>query len=102
LHKLKGVKIPLKKQNTRTKKEDFMKKMKGKLGILPVIEWIMLKNGWEYYVSEITEQGLAFCLVDGFEQEAGDVDLNEIKPYITCRTKDLKTIQPAIGYKWIN
>lgn len=79
-----------------------MRKMKGKLGTLPVIEWIMLVNGWEYYVSEITDQGLAFCLVHGFETELGDVDLEEIKPYIRARTKDLTTIQAAIGWQWIN
>ena len=66
-----------------------------------VIEWIITENYWEYYVIEIDENNIALCLVDGFEMELGYVCLEEIKPYIRCRTKEL-TMQPAKGWKWVD
>jgi hypothetical protein len=79
-----------------------MRKMKEGIQTLNVIEFIITKNFWEYYVIEIDENDIAFCLVDGFEIELGYVCLNEIKPYISCRTKDLTRIEPARGWKWVN
>lgn len=79
-----------------------MRRMKRKSDIINVIEFCMTINNWEYYISEIDENNIAFCLVDGFEMKMGYVDLEEIKPYITVRTKELDSIQPARGWKWIN
>ena len=78
-----------------------MRRMKKGTETLDVIEFIITQNFWEYYVLEIDENNIAFCLVHGFETELGYVCLEEIKPYIQCRTKDL-TMQPAIGWHWEN
>jgi hypothetical protein len=71
--------------------------------ILKIFEWIQTKgNFWEYYVTEKwNKDNCAYCLVDGDFQEIGLVSLDEIKPYISIRTKDL-TIQPAPGWKWVD
>lgn len=66
-----------------------------------VVEWIITQNFWEYYVTDDTDGSIAFCLVHGFETELGYVCLEEIKPYIRIRTKDL-TMQPAIGWEWVS
>ncbi len=76
-----------------------MRKMVKGSEVLNVIEFIITKNYWEYYISEIDENNIAFCLVDGFEMELGYTSLDEIKPFIISRTKDL-TIQPARGWEW--
>jgi hypothetical protein len=39
-------------------------------------------------------------LVDGDFQETGLVSLEEIKPYIISRTKDLN-LMPAPGWEWV-
>ena len=69
---------------------------------LKVLEHIILKNYWEYYVidSPHNEGSIVYCFVMGFENEYGDVDLNEIRPYIITRTKKLSEVAPAIGYSW--
>ncbi len=76
-----------------------MRKMTNGPDTLTVVEFIMTINMWEYYVTDQQQDGIALCLVHGFCTEIGDVDLEEIEPYITVRTKDL-TMQPAIGWKW--
>lgn len=69
---------------------------------LKILEHIILKNLWEYYVCEAptNTSDIKLCLVMGFETEIGDVSLSEIKPYIALRTKDLKELMPAPGYDW--
>ena len=67
---------------------------------LEVEEWIILKNGWEYYLTPKKEDQpdhIRFAMVCGFEDEMGDVDLEEIKPYIWSRTRKLNEIRPATG-----
>lgn len=66
-----------------------------------VVEHIILKNGWEYYVTdEKFDKDTIMCVVMGFETEAGDVYMPEIKPYIVSRTRDLNDLAPAEGYEW--
>lgn len=85
-----------------------MRKMTNGEMVFNIVEFIMTQNYWEYYVTDDDEVhtehetscDIAFCLVHGFETELGYVDLNEIAPYITVRTKEL-TMQPAIGWKWV-
>jgi len=79
-----------------------MRHMKSNYGTtIEVIEHIILRNGWEYYVTEkADEDGILFALVCGFETELGSVSLNEIKPYIVSRTKDLAEIMPATDWTW--
>lgn len=69
-----------------------------------VLEWIIVKGiYWEYYVTEEwNEYNCAYCLVDGDFQEIGLVSLDEIKPYISARTKDLKEVAPAPGWSWVD
>lgn len=69
---------------------------------LKVIEHIILKNFWEYYVceNEFNEGDIKQCYVLGFENELGDVDLNEIKPYIISRTKNLNEVMSAPNFSW--
>jgi len=77
------------------------RKMKKGSWEINVIEWIMVKNYWEYYrIEEWNEDDCAYCLVDGDFQETGLVSLEEIKPYIISRTKDLN-LMPAPGWEWV-
>jgi len=71
---------------------------------LKVVEHIILRNFWEYYVTDEPEcyPGVKFCLVMGFETELGDVPMDEIKHHIWTRTKDLKQVAPAGGWSWEN
>ena len=67
-----------------------------------VHQHIILKNFWEYYLGETDENGIAFGYVMGFENEWGDVSMEEIKPYIKgkARANDLFHIMPPEGYYW--
>lgn len=70
---------------------------------LKVIEHIIVKNFWEYYVcdAETNEGDTKLCVVFGDETEIGDVYLPELKPYIRTRTSDLKELAPAPGWRWV-
>jgi hypothetical protein len=87
-----------------------MRKMiKGNLK-LDVVEHIILRNMWEYYVLSdegqndwvSSEPDIVMALVMGFNDEIGCVSLSEIKPHIMTRTTDLSEIMPADGYEWEN
>jgi len=75
---------------------------------LDVVEHIMLRNMWEYFV--ISDKGqndwvsndpdIAYAVVMGFETELGCISLSEIEPHIVSRTKNLEGIMPANGYEW--
>jgi len=68
-----------------------------------VIEHIILKNFWEYYVLENEfeeDKDLGYAYVMGFENEFGYFTYNEITPYIMSRTSDLTDIMPAQGFEW--
>lgn len=79
-----------------------MKTMQNKSGSkINVVEHIILKNGWEYYVTDDKhDKDTVLCLVMGFETELGDVYMPEIKPYIVSRTRDLGGLAPAEGWEW--
>jgi hypothetical protein len=72
---------------------------------LKVGEWIMLKNGWEYYLEE-SKDDVVFGLVLGAHDELGYVSKKEIAPYISSRVvgENLKSPfcapMPAVGYSW--
>ena len=82
-----------------------MRKMtKGNLK-LEVVEHIILRNMWEYYVlageeGDEPDSDIKYALVMGFEDEIGPVSMSEIKPHIFSRTTDLDEIMPATGYEW--
>ncbi len=67
-----------------------------------VYQHIILSNGWEYYLEEEDESGVAFGYVMGVENEWGSVYMPEIKPYITSivRGDELNYIMPPFNYYW--
>lgn len=75
---------------------------------LDVVEHIILRNMWEYYVLSdegqndwvSSEPDIVMALVMGFNDEIGCVSLSEIKPHIISRTSNLDDIMPADGYEW--
>lgn len=69
-----------------------------------VVQHIILKNGWEYYLEEEDSYGLSFGYVMGFHNEWGMVDMEEIKSHIAsiARGKELNYIMPPEGYYWEN
>ena len=72
---------------------------------LEIVEHIILKNYWEYYIlkdDEYATEDIKAAVVMGDSIELGDVSLAEIKPYIKTRTSNLSEIMPAAGYKWEN
>ncbi len=70
---------------------------------LKITEHIILRNFWEYYVTdEKHSDDIVQCLVMGFETELGDVSLEEIRPYILTRTKKLEEVAAAPGWDWVN
>lgn len=71
---------------------------------LNVVEHIILKNFWEYYVTDrpSDDENIKECFVMGFENELGDVYIPEIRPYIISKTKDLENVAPASGFRWID
>ncbi len=72
---------------------------------LNVVEHIILKNMWEYYVladedGDKPDSDIKYALVMGFNDEIGTVSMAEIKPHILSHTTELSTIFPASGYEW--
>ena len=73
---------------------------------LNVVEHIILRNMWEYFVlanePDVShpDPDIVYALVMGFEDEIGTVSLSEIKPHIISRTSNLDEILPASGYQW--
>lgn len=67
-----------------------------------VIEHIILRNFWEYYVlkAKTNTKKIKLCFVMGVENEMGDVDMDEIAPYIMTRTTNLDEVAPAVGWSW--
>ena len=85
-----------------------MRKMiKGNLK-LDVVEHIILRNMWEYYIlanepdTHAPDPDIVYALVMGFNDEIGTVSMSEIKPHIISRTSRLDEIMPADGYEWEN
>jgi len=85
-----------------TMKTRSIKHADGKGEAFAVSQHIILRNFWEYYLEEPNENGIAFGFVMGFENEWGDVDMNEIKPYIISQVKGtaLDEVMAPAGYVW--
>ena len=69
---------------------------------LKVIEHIILKTFWEYYVcdAETNTNDVKLCFVMGDYDELGDVSMSEIKPYVITRTKKLNCVMPPPRWRW--
>ena len=80
-----------------------MRQMKSKYGsVINVVEHIILRNGWEYYVTDNKfEDDIIQCVVMGYETELGDVYMPELKGHIVSRTKDLADLAPCDGWEWV-
>ena len=67
-----------------------------------VAQHIILRNGWEYYLEETDNDGVAFGFVMGLENEWGSVYLPEIEPYIAsvARGAMRDDIMAPFGYHW--
>ena len=83
-----------------------MRKMtKGNLK-LNVVEHIILRNMWEYFVladepdTHAPDPDIVYALVMGFNDEIGTVSMSEIKPHVISRTTCMDDILPAAGYEW--
>jgi hypothetical protein len=82
-----------------------MRKMKSNNSdaVVNVVEHIIVKNWWEYFVTDRKEsEDIAEAVVLGFEVEQGDVSLSEIHPHIISRTRDLDGVLPAPGWEWVD
>lgn len=70
--------------------------------VVNVHAWIGLVNGWEYYLLEKPNaNNIALALVYGDEIEMGDVWLTEIKPYMTCITRDMTDLAAPPNWSWV-
>jgi hypothetical protein len=72
---------------------------------LKVVEHIIIKNFWEYYLTDRPAENdgdIREALVIGFETELGDVSLQEIKPYIIARTKKITEVMPPPNWTWVD
>lgn len=80
------------------------RKMTNGKTTLVVVEHIIIKNFWEYYVTdrESDNPDIKEALVIGFETELGDVYMPEIAPYIRTRTAKLEEIMAAPGWDWVD
>jgi len=85
------------------------RKMRGKShgenGVCTVVEHIILKNMWEYYIlkTDLDEDDDDYrtALVMGDYDEIGGVYMPEIEPYILSRTTSLHDLEPPIGWSWM-
>ena len=78
-----------------------MKRIDGD-SVVTVYSHGITRNFWEYYILDNAKTDYRFALVDGHEQEMGDVSMNEIKPYLISLTSSLDELAPASGWEWID
>jgi len=86
-----------------------MRKMRGKSlgesGICTVVEHIMIKNMWEYYIlkTDLDEDDDSYktALVVGDYTEIGGVCMTEIEPHIVSRTTSLDDLLPPPEWEWV-
>ena len=84
-----------------------MRKMKrgttvhGDGQVIEVIEHIILKNFWEIYVIEVNGDQI-FNLTVGDFTELGYSSMEELKPYILMRTKNLTDLMAAPDWIWVD
>ena len=85
------------------------RKMRGKslgeLGVCTVVEHIIIKNMWEYYIlkTDLDEDDDKYktALVVGDYTEIGGVYMPEIEPYIVSRTSQLDELIPPPNWEWV-
>ena len=90
--------ITKEKMKTRT-----MKSLQYNSELKVAMHIVLRKNMWEYYLEEPDEDGIAFGLVLGLEDELGLTDYDEIREYAISIAKGdtLKEIMPAPNWRWV-
>ena len=80
----------------------------GEQGTINVVEHIVTKNWWEFYIIDDPEnvrpEGYATCVSVTTPFPFGrirDVYLPEIEPFIASRTTRLDEVFPAPGWSWV-
>lgn len=82
-----------------------MKRMINENVTLNVVEHIITRNYWEYYVTDNRYSAdIVQALVLGYEDELGDISLSEIGPYVINRVKlePDSEVLAAPGWRWEN
>jgi hypothetical protein len=82
-----------------------MRLKRGEIITPHVKHWVLLRNGWEYFLFDMGEdnapgEDIRFALVYGDATEMGDVSMEEVKPYILVQTVDLTDIAPPPDWEW--
>ena len=81
-----------------------MKKMIKDKTVLNIRQHIIIKNFWEYYITDRyePESDIQEALVFGAELELGDISLSELKPYIITLTEldENSVLMPAPNWRW--
>ena len=70
-----------------------MKRVGGK-SVVTVYQHGITRHFWEYYILDNAKTDYRLALVEGHEQEIGDVSMNEIKPYLISLTSNLDELAP--------
>jgi hypothetical protein len=78
-----------------------MKRVDGE-SVVTVHAFGVTKHFWEYYILDNAKSDYRLALVEGFEQEMGDISMSEIKPYLLSFTHDVSEIAPAPGWEWVD
>ena len=69
---------------------------------LEVQAHVILKNMWEYYITELPgEDGVGMALVMGDYTEYGTIAKQDIDNHGISYTTDLSDVLPAAGYSWV-
>lgn len=81
-----------------------MRKMERDGIVINVVEHIIIRNMWEYYITDekTDDKDLKFGLVMGFETELGYIYMPELAPYVISKTKNLNEVMAAGGWSWVD
>ena len=79
-----------------------MRKMVNGNMKLEVKAHAILKNMWEYYITELPDSnGVGMALVMGDCTEYGTITQHDIDNHGISYTTDLQDVLPAAGYNWV-
>lgn len=80
-----------------------MRKMEKEGCVVTVREHLITVGFWEFYITTRYPESsrLQEAVVRGMETEIGDVDMDELAPFLRLRTKELSDIMPAPGWSWV-
>jgi hypothetical protein len=74
----------------------------NKTGVMvDIVEHIITRNFWEFYIIDGENIETPTAWVMGFEDEMGPISMKEIMPHIITRTKKLDDVMPAKHWSWV-